>query len=173
MIATTQAELGLNPRQRSGEIGKLKDDERAEQLAALETVGERFHAVVVKTAKDKIEGPDRGGRELNRRTTFARTSLSAIRRWVKAGNDITSLVAGRVTKRMLATASTRKGKSPKVLTNQTRRFGASLEATLATLAAADPDAAREQWMKLKARMERIFARKGNVTRLRAEHRVSM
>src|SRR5690242_1993333 len=86
LIATTQAELGQNPRQRSGEIAKVKDEARDEQLAALEKVNERFYAIVVRIAKDKIEGPDRGGRELNRRTTFARTSLSAIRRWVRAGN---------------------------------------------------------------------------------------
>lgn len=172
LIATTQAELGLNPRLRSGEIGKVKDEERDEQLAALEAVNERFYAIVVKIAKDKIEGPDRGGRELNRRTTFARTSLSAVRRWVRAGNDITSLVAARVTKRMLAVAGRRKGPSVKVLGNQMRRYGTVLEDRLALFAAADPDAAREQWMKLKARMDRIFARRG-AARPTAERRVSM
>lgn len=172
LVATTQAELGLNPRLRSGEIGKVKDEERDRQLAALETVHERFYAIVVRVAKDKIEGPDRGGRELNRRTTFARTSLSAIRRWVRAGNDITSLVAGRVTKRVLATPSRRKGVSVKVLGNQTRRYGDSLERTLATLAQADADAAREQWLRLKARMERIFARRGSGALRTVERRIA-
>jgi hypothetical protein len=163
VIATTQKELGERPRLRSASPMKLSEEERAEQLAALESVGERFYGAVVKAARELIGGADRGGRELNRRTTFARTSLSAIRRWVKAGNDITSLVAGRTTKAALATPGRRKGPSVKVLGNQTRRYGSRLEKTLSTLAQADAEAAREAWLRLKARMERIFARRGSVT----------
>lgn len=159
LIATTQAELGQTPRQRTAPIGKLNDEERNHQLKVLEEVGARFYGAVVKAARAQIEGPDRGGRELNRRTTFARTSLSAIRRWVRAGNDITSLVAARTTKASLAVAGRRKGPSPKVLGNQTRRYAARLEKTLATLAAADPAAAVQHWERLKAHMDRILARR--------------
>lgn len=158
LIATTQAELGQHPRQRTVSIGKLDAEERERQLKALEAVNARFYPIVVKAAREKITGPDRGGRELNRRTTFARTSLSAIRRWVKAGNDITSLVAAKTTKASLAVVGRRRGPSPKVLGNQTRRFGARLEKTLVTLAAADPEAAAAAWQKLKAHMDKLLAR---------------
>lgn len=162
LIATTQAELGQHPRQRAADIGKLTEEERLEQLKALEAVGLRFYGAVVKAAKEKITGPDRGGLELNRRTTFARTSLSAIRRWVKAGNDITSLVAARTTKASLAVVGRRKGPSPKVLSNQSRRYAARLEKTLATLASTDREAAAQQWERLKAHVERILGkRRGN------------
>lgn len=173
LVGTTIAEItGDKPRVRSGEIAKLSEAERLEQLAALEAVNERFYAVVVKVARDKIEGPDRGGRELNRRTTFARTSLSAVRRWIKAGHDITSLVPGRVTKRMLAVAGRKKGTSVKVLGNQATRFDTRLEATLSTFASADPEAALKQWAALKARMDRIFAKAGQRVHRLPERRIA-
>jgi hypothetical protein len=157
LVATTQAELGLSPRQRSGEIGKVKDEERDAQLAALEAVNKRFYAIVIKLAKERIEGPDRGGLQLNRRTGFARSSMATVRKWVRAGNDITTVVASRVTKRMLTVAGRRKGPSAKVLGNQTRRYSTRLESTLSSLAQADLDAAKEQWLRLKVRMEKIFS----------------
>lgn len=159
LIATTIAELGENPRQRTASAtDKLSAEETAEQLAALDKVHTRFYAVVVKTAREKIEGPDRGGLILNRRTGFARSSMSTVRKWVRHGNDITSLVPGRTTKAMLYIKGKRNGPSVKVLGNQTRRYSSRLEKTLSTLAQTDMEAAREQWGRLKARMEHIFAR---------------
>lgn len=171
LVLATQLELGQNPRQRSGEISKVKDEEREEQLTALETVHSRFYAIVMRIARDKIEGPDRGGLQLNRRTGFARSSMSTIRKWVRAGNDVTGLVASRIIKRMLVIPGRRKGPSVKVLGNQARRYGTSLEATLVTFAHADADAAREEWVRLKVRMERIFARAGKVRLVHTERRV--
>lgn len=174
LVATTQAELNEHPRQRMPTASKKLDDEtRVEQLAALEKVNARFYAIVVRVAKETLEGPDRGGRQLNRRTGFARSSKSAIYRWIRAGNDITGLVASRVTKRLLAVAGRKRGPSLKVLGNQTHRFGTRLEQTLLTFAASDKEAAAEQWAKLKARMERIFARRtGNGARAAAERRIA-
>jgi hypothetical protein len=159
LIATTQSELGQHPRQRTVDTAKLSDAERETQLAALETVGKRFYDVVTKAAKALIDGPDRGGLELNRRTTFARTSLSAIRRWVTAGNDITNLAAGRTTKASLVVAGRRKAPTAKVLSNQTKRYAARLERTLATLAITDRETALRQWERLKAHMEKILRRR--------------
>lgn len=165
LIATTQAELGLNPRQRAaGATGKLNAEETAEQLAALEKVGERFYGAVVKAAKEKIEGPDRGGAILHKRTGFSRSSLSTVRTWVRRGNDITSLVAARVTKAALYVKGKR-GKSVKVLGNQAQRFGTRLEETLATFAAADRDAAQAQWERLRAQLDRVFRRGNGGSRL--------
>lgn len=158
LIATTIAELGENPRQRAGgSTGKLSAEETAEQLAALQTVSDRFYAVVVKTAREKIDTPDKGGLILNKRTGFARSSLSTVRKWVRHGNDITSLVPGRTTKAALYIPSRRKGgPSPKVLGNRSRRFAVGLETALKALAAADRGAAVEEWERVKAHMDRIL-----------------
>lgn len=159
LIATTQAELGQQPRQRAASpAGKLTEEEKAAQLAALEKVHERFYVAVVKAAKALIDGPDRGGLELNKRTNFARSSASTLRRWVRAGNDITGLVASRTTKAMLAVTGRRKGPSPKVLRNQANRFGARLQRTIATWAAEDPTAAARQWEQVKAQIEAALRR---------------
>ena len=165
LIATTIAELGEQPRQRApgSTPGKLSTEEIAEQVAALEKVDERFYAVVKKTAKDLIEVPDRGGLLLNRRTAFARSSRSMLMKWVRHGRDITRLVPGHTTKAMLYIPGKRKGPSVKVLGNRMAKHTELLEQTLSTFAQADADAAREQWMRLKVRMERIFARRTGTT----------
>lgn len=167
LIATTQSELGENPRQRAPiSNGKLSAEETAEQLAVLETVGARFYGAVVKAAKEKIEGPDRGGLILNRRTGFARSSMTSIRRWVKAGNDITSLVAARTTKAALHVPGRRKGPSVKVLGNRTRRLSAKLVDTLKALAEADKDVAAVFAEPVRAALDRILKRNAGVPRTR-------
>ena len=165
VIATTQAELGLNPRQRAaGSNGKLNAEEREEQLAALEAVGKRFYDVVVKTARELIDTPDKGGRMLQKRTAFARSSLSTVRKWIRHGGDITSLVAARTTKGSLYISGRKKGPSVKVLGNQTRRWSTKLEHTLAAFASADPEAAKAQWERVRAAMDRVFRRNAGVPR---------
>lgn len=157
IVATTQAELNATPRKRApASPVKLSAEETAEQLAALESVGARFLKIVTKTARELITGADPGGLILNKRTNFARSSLSVIRKWVRAGHDITSLVASRVTKAALYVRGRRKGPSVKVLGNQTKRFGTRLERTLAVFAATDREAATAQWERLRAQLDAVF-----------------
>lgn len=164
VIATTQAELGQHPRQRPGASGKLSQEERDKQLAALESVGKRFYEVVVKTARELIGGRDPGGRLLQKHTGFARSSLSTIRAWVRRGNDITSLVAGRTTKAMLRVPGRKRGPSVKVLSNRVQRFSRVLEADLRTFVEADRAAALEHWEHVKASLDRLFRRGSGASR---------
>jgi hypothetical protein len=99
LVATTQAELGAKPRQRTSadETPTLDAEAVKTQLAALEAVHEKFYAVVL----DNVEG---NAEERNRRSGFARSAVSTVRAYVRSGRDITLLAASRVTKAALAQA---------------------------------------------------------------------
>ena len=100
LVATTQAELGAKPRQRASGEDKPSLDEAGIklQLQSLETVHERFYAVVL----DNVDG---NAEERNRRSGFARSAVSTVRAYIRAGHDITLLAAARVTKVQLAQAA--------------------------------------------------------------------
>ncbi len=97
LIGTTQRELGAPQRKNAMPAKPLKPDQIAEHLGALERVHERFYAAVAAAAAEGLKGPD-AAIHLNRRTNFARTAMSAIRNYVRAGKDLTYLVTARVTK---------------------------------------------------------------------------
>jgi hypothetical protein len=97
LVATTIEALGQRIRVNTGKPGKLDDAGVKAQLTALEAVHARFYAVVLATA-----GETHKGREaLNRATNFARTALYAVRVWVRAHNDLTSLAPAKVSKSVL------------------------------------------------------------------------
>jgi hypothetical protein len=96
LVATTQSELGAKPRQRSSEPEATLDaDGISAQLSALETVHERFYATVLETVSGNAE-------ERNRRSGFARSAVSTVRAYVRAGFDITLVAAARITKAAMA-----------------------------------------------------------------------
>lgn len=96
LIATTQAELGSKPRQRSAEASPTLEAEGIRtQLAAVDAVHERFYAVVLDTVNGNAD-------ERNRRSNFARSAVSTVRAYVRAGFDITLVAAARATKAALA-----------------------------------------------------------------------
>ncbi len=111
-IAGTIKELGAEPRQRSrkGDMGKLSEEEKARQLAALEAVHSRYYAAILEAViEDGIKDHPRLGKEerarrsleRNRRTNYARSAKSTIAAYIRAGFDITTLVVASVTKRSL------------------------------------------------------------------------
>lgn len=107
LAATTLAELGVKPRQNAAaKAARLKPDEVAVHLKALETVHDRFYEIILKVVSDKLPAGKEKARELNRRTNFARTALSAVRGFVRAGRDITKVPIGKLTKRALAVERT-------------------------------------------------------------------
>jgi hypothetical protein len=97
------------------------------QVAALATTHERFYALVLDTVSQAVPRAlkDRAI-EVHRRANFARTALSAVRRYVKAGNDLASIKADRATKRSLAVE-----REPAVLT--VKRVLATIERETRTL----------------------------------------
>lgn len=151
LIATTQARLKSGPRLRQTGISKLSPTERDKQIEKLEEVDAEFYTLVKKAAYEALKEQGRySAIEHNRRCNFARSSRSVVRTWIKAGNDITSLVAGKTTKGMLALAP-RQGKPPstRVLTNQVQRITDMLKPVAIALYVADDAAGRAELDKLK------------------------
>lgn len=98
LIASTQSELGSEPRQRtSPRIGKLDADTTALHLTALNAVHDRFYTIVLRVAHETYKG----ARERNAATNFARTAVSTLRSWIKAGHDIRDLAAAKASKESL------------------------------------------------------------------------
>lgn len=88
LVAALQAELGGRPARR----GRPR---RAEPMDALERVHKRLYESVKRGC---------AGDDVNRRSTFARTSASTLRGWIARGGDPRSLTVATVTKRSLAAA---------------------------------------------------------------------
>jgi hypothetical protein len=96
----------------------------------------------VETASASLPGGGRGrAGELDRVTNFARTSMSALRGWVRAGNDITHLAVAKLTKAQLAIE--REPRPPTVARLKVRAEGNAMVfiESVKTLAAQDKAAA--------------------------------
>lgn len=90
LLSATQAELGK------------RGQEPSVQLAALKTTHERFYALVLDAAEPFVpKGTKDRAVALHARANFARTSLSALRGHVRAGGDLATLSAAKVTKAAL------------------------------------------------------------------------
>lgn len=98
LVATTQDALGVKPRLRTTATDKPTLDANGikAQLDALEEVHGRFYQVVLDTMDGK------NAEERNRKSGFARSAMSTVRAYVRAGFDITLLAAARITKAALA-----------------------------------------------------------------------
>lgn len=159
LIATTQVRLKAAPRRRQAAIPKLSAADTEVQLAALDAVHAHFYEHVKKAVRETLLAHGvRTAIDENRRTNFARSSMSVARRWVKAGNDITSLVAGRTSKAMLAVAP-RKKASARILTNRFSRFSHKLKPVAIALFAADHNTGRVEWEKFKEEIDNIMRAK--------------
>lgn len=133
LIATTQSELGVEPRQRSGKIGKIDADTIQLHLTTLESVHDRFYTIVLRVAQETY----RGARERNAATNFARTALSTLRSWIKAGHDVRDLAAARASKGSLRRAVPRSragpARRPKALMRRVETMTARLDAVVAEI----------------------------------------
>lgn len=142
LVATTQSALGAKLRVNMGKPGKLDAAGVKAQLAALDTTHDRFYKLVTDTA---TEAGWRGV-ELNRRTNFARTALYSARVYVRAGNDLTSLAAGRLTKATLAVTGRKlvRPLSLKRLKTRAEKSSKALVASLLALGEHDQRTAAEE-----------------------------
>jgi hypothetical protein len=154
LIATTQKDLGVALRVRTPrKIPRLTPEETLVQMDALTATHERFYAVVLKVcAEDGAKS-----RELNRRSNFARTALYAVRTWTRAGNDLTALAAGRVTKASLRVTGRKSAKppSPARLRSRVERDCKRVMASILALAETDRDKARVEVRALLAQLEAL------------------
>lgn len=126
LVATTQADL---PK------GK---PEKSVALAALEATNERFYAAVVAAANASI--PARTANRpimLNRKTNFARSSVTAIRAYIRAGNDLMKVNPRFATKRALAVPARTRAATPARLKVRVERLSKGLMGQVLLLAEAD------------------------------------
>lgn len=143
LVGTTVAELGAKPpkSETRGRTPKLNPEEIQRQLAALNVVHERFYAAVVEAAEEDLPRGKDQAKELNRRTNFARSSVSTVRGYIKAGNDITRVVVSRATKRSLAVERAPRPPSTARMRNRVENRSKALVASLLELAEKDKAAA--------------------------------
>lgn len=162
LVATTQKALGSEPRQRSGKPARLDPEGVNAQLKALAAIHERFYAIILKVAGETVPtGTKDRGIEMNRRTNFARTAMSAIRSWVRAGNDLTTLGARSVTKAALAVKRTaRRVPSAQSLKTKVERVSKDLVGTLMVLADTNRVAAVEEMQLVMGQLANQLAEMG-------------
>lgn len=163
LAGTTIAELGAKPRAHGGRPTKMTPESVATQLIALEAVHERFYAAVTEAASVNLPGPTLRAKELNRRTNFARTAMGSLRRWVKAGNDITALVVGKVTKRSLAVERAVRPPTLGRLRSRTETQSKALMSVVLELSSIDKHAALEEIELLMGQLATQRIELGGVT----------
>lgn len=144
LVAETQRELGVEPRTNNApKRGRLADETRAQQLAALATVHARFYTIVNDVVDESLADVPSKERPLekNRRTNFARTALYAVRMYVRAGKDLTAVAPGKLTKSALAVTLVGTTASPRRLKGRVERASKAFVKSLLALSEADKDAA--------------------------------
>lgn len=140
VVAKTQANLGMDPRSTAAASRRINDEKRTEHLLALKRAHKEYYDIVKATVSARI----RPGKERNAATGFARTSMNAIVKWVRAGYDITCLAPAKVTKYELEQAVLKhKTPSQKILANRVSKFLMKLSARITDLGKTDKLAARE------------------------------
>lgn len=149
----------------------------AESLGAVETVHAHLYGVVVEATITPDIAPDpeatpeernRRTQERNRRTTFARTSKSALVAFIKAGGRLLTLTPESVTRDALTRFARAAREGPAALPDRVRTTVERLEALVKQLAAEDPAAAREVVEGLSVELQAIVT---PPTRMRGTRKV--
>lgn len=152
LILATQKALGAAPRERSGRGAKLDAEGIKAQLDALTTAHEVFYPAVLKACSENLPGTVAKGKELNRRSNFARTALYSVRTWIRSGKDVTALAATKVTKGGITVKREPRELTPRRLLRRVERGITELIEQATQLAAQDKGAAVSQ---LEAAMGKI------------------
>lgn len=101
LVANTQEALGAPVRARAASasrFGAVSDEMRAEHIKALEKVHSGFYEEVLANI------PDGPAAQRNKDSGYARTAKSRLRTWIKAGGDIRTLAAPKVTAKSIKVA---------------------------------------------------------------------
>lgn len=155
LIGTLQHELGSGPRTNSTS-GKIEPETIAEHLKCLNAIHRRFYAAVWDVAHNSLPTPSRA--ETNKRCTFARTAASAVRSFIRAGNDATKLAAGRVTKASLAVERAQRKQTEAQLMARALRLTKALHIVERRLIALNPTAAQQSLAPVISLAERAAAK---------------
>lgn len=138
LVHTVQVELGVTPRVNPVHIKKLTEEGIKVQLTALQAVHNRAYAIVLEVCAENLLPGKTRAQELNRRSNFARTAMSVVRRWIRAGKDITCCAASKISKASLRVEVDRtRQASPRVLTRRVEKGITELIDRATILAAVD------------------------------------
>lgn len=168
LVATTQAELGAEPRQRAGRSMRLPKADIPAHMDAFNAVAKRFYAVVAEVAKAIDPAPDNAA--FRTRTAFARSAASTVRGFIRAGRDIRAIVAERVTKGALRVGPSGRKLTVAQLERRAQRLTAALEDVARKLTGADAEAARKALMPAFALLAKASGATTDPRAARAEHR---
>lgn len=143
------------------ELGKPKAVSLEQQLNAIEETHGKLYAIILDAITSPDIAPDdeldkeesqRRSRERNRRSTFARTSKSTLRRWVEAGGKLASLDPATVTKESLRTQRPAMATDIDSIISQARE---TLERALKVVLVQDADAAQELVNDIQQRLQAV------------------
>lgn len=162
LVATVQHELGSEPRLRAATAPKLSEDDITAHLKALRTVYTRFHESVVAAVKSRMTRYDADF--VRSKTRFSVSAASTVRSYIKAGNDIRALAAGRVTKEGLATPRARRKYTPESLQRRAQTLGEALVAVARNLHATNRALAADTLRPIFAELAQAAGFTDNVTR---------
>jgi len=132
--------------------GSHKRHTQAESLGAVEAAHAHLYAVIVEAVLTPDVKPDpdasteeraRRTQERNRRTTFARTSKSALVAFIKAGGRLVTLTPEDVTRDALTRFARAAREGPAALPDRVNATVERLEALVKKLMEEDPAAAKE------------------------------
>lgn len=160
LVETTQKELGAAPRKRA-KAAKLDADGIKTQLAALLKVHERCYAIVLEVCSENLPAGKEKAIELNRRSNFARTALSVVRAWIRAGNDLTTVVATKATKTSMRVEVQRSQQpGPQSIARRVEKGITELIGKVEALAAIDKAAAVHQLEGIMSKAASVLATLG-------------
>lgn len=154
LVGTTQAELHAAPPRHvsRGRAPKVSAETIQLQLTALNAVHGRFYEAVTEAAQSSLPASGRRGRfnrderavELNRRTNFARSSVSRLRAYIRAGHDLTLLIPEHVTQLAIAVEARVRPRSAARMRKMVETRSKALVAGVLDLIEVDKAAAREE-----------------------------
>jgi hypothetical protein len=154
------------------EVSGKRSTARQEQEAVENTHGKLYGIILdAITTKDLVaddalpkDEQKRRSRERNRRTVFARTSKSTLKRWLEAGGKLSSLDPATVTKEALRVQATPDTKPDEVIA----RAEQIMERALRVLVIQDQEAAQEVVNDIQARLQEIVTPPKPLTRTRRQ-----
>lgn len=149
LVATSQADLPKG------------NSDKAAMLAAVDGTHERFYEAVLKAAGDTLP-PRTADRAtlLNRRTNFARSSVSMLRSWIKAGGILKELKPKTLTKASLAVERKRRPISERRLKARVEARSKALVSALLALGEQNQSTAAEE---LELLMGQLTDHLGSIT----------
>jgi hypothetical protein len=147
LVGTVIAELGAEARTNAatGRRPKLSDEDQVKQLAAADAVYARWEPIIEDEVERSLTADNIPAKERatvkNRRTNIYRTAIYTVRRYIKAGKDITAVPPAKASKSAMKVDTTARPTTPRRLKGRVERRSKAFMAAVLELSESDPQAA--------------------------------